>query len=180
MVLFRPTEFFNAIKAESGYREPVKFLIITSAVIGFLNFLTGLALESVLGPLTPNDFPIDPAVYAILAVPMTITGYVVGAFVSAALIHIVVRYFKGTGNYRDTFRASAYDSAPLMLNFIPIIGGLIGSTWSIIILTTGLKTLHNLTTTKAVLSWLIPPIVILIVASIIFLTLTYSIVSLTQ
>ncbi|MEM2974182.1 MAG: YIP1 family protein, partial [Candidatus Micrarchaeia archaeon] len=82
----------------------------------------------------------------------------------------------GKGDYGVQFGYYGMLMAPVIvinavLTFVPIVGGLVGllvALYALYLLTISIKEAHQLDTSKAVLAWLIPAIVISIVAMIIF------------
>jgi hypothetical protein len=85
---------------------------------------------------------------------------ILGSFIYAGIIHVIVKIFGGEGNYVDTYNIFAYSSLPaLVLSLIPFVGFL-GGIFSMIIMIFGISFLHNVSKGKAVLIVLMPLILL--------------------
>ncbi|MFH1294592.1 MAG: YIP1 family protein [Candidatus Aenigmatarchaeota archaeon] len=99
-----------------------------------------------------------------LGVGIAIAMYVmiiVGSFINAAFMHIFVYIVGGRKGYTSTFNAMAYASTPsLLLGWIPVVN-IITGIWALVLEVKGIRTLHEITTGKAILAILLPVIILL-------------------
>jgi hypothetical protein len=84
-----------------------------------------------------------------------IIGVILMFFVNALFVHIGILFFgKGNNNgFIRTFNAVTYALIPIFLiGWIPILGVIIGCIWGLYLTIVGLKKLHGLSTSRAILS----------------------------
>ena len=113
----------------------------------------------------------------ILVLLMCVIGYpIIGlicAFIGVGILHLVAGLFGGKGNYGTLFGYMGMYTAPLLiisgiLMIIPIVGGLVSlllGLYSLYLLTVAIRENYGLTTMKAVLVWIVPSIVVAILAT---------------
>lgn len=89
-------------------------------------------------------------------------GAAIGLFIFAAIAHLMVMLFVGNANsgYEATFRVVSYVSVTSLVNWIPIIGGLLALYG--LYLAVGIREMHATTTGRAALVVLLPIGVILL------------------
>lgn len=116
------------------------------------------------------------------AVLIFITGVVLVLVIQLFLIliwglwlHLFAYVAGARKNIMQTEKAVIYGSTPMLLiGWIPVIGSLIGGIWMIILQVIGLRELHEISTGKAVLAYLLALIVIFVIFMLIFGWLVYS------
>lgn len=169
--LFNPTATFNAVKTEAlgeAFKYFLILLLIFSIILAALTAILGTAFTSLLSPILP--IPLLGAAVAIVAVLILIFSIVVGiigAVISGLWFHIWVYLVGGRKGLTQTMKAVMYSYTPsLLLGWIPLIG-LISTIWSIIIMIIGFRELHELSTGRAILAWLISALVIGIIVAMI-------------
>lgn len=79
-------------------------------------------------------------------------GGAIGLFVLAAIVHLFVKPFVGNANsgYEATFRVVAYVSVTNLVNWIPILGGLL-ALYGLYLAVVGIREVHATTTGRAAL-----------------------------
>ena len=84
-------------------------------------------------------------------------GGAIGLFILAAIVHLFVMLFVGEGNsgFEATFRVVSYVSVTNLVNWIPIIGGLVGL-YGLYLAVVGIREMHSTTTGRAALVVLLP------------------------
>jgi hypothetical protein len=84
-------------------------------------------------------------------------GGTIGLFIFAAIAHLLVMLFVGEGNsgYESTFRVVSYVSVTSLVNWIPIIGGLL-ALYGLYLAIVGIKEMHSTTTGRAALVVVLP------------------------
>ncbi len=139
------------------------FLFYLTLLFAFSVFLTALIATGlvVFGPEMgiPNAaFPfIVPGVFL-----LSLGGGVVSLFIGAAITHIFVLFFKGTGGYLDTVRAACYSSVPTLLIGWTVIGALITPYWGMVIQIFGLHEFHGISKLGAVFAVFTPVVVFVV------------------
>jgi hypothetical protein len=105
------------------------------------------------------------AVWAIGMVLIAPIFVVIGVFIGAAILHLMLMIVGGAnGGFEATVRVVCYAQTALvcyaqtaqLAGIIPICGGLISLVWAIILYVFGLSTAHRTTQGKAVLAVLLP------------------------
>ncbi len=78
-------------------------------------------------------------------------------FVSAGMAHVLLAIFRGAHHgFGTTLRVFCYAYSPGIFGVIPILGGLVGSIWMVVLLVIGLREAHETTGWKAALAVLLP------------------------
>jgi len=138
-------------------------LILGSVVGGFLGKLAGAGIGAALG-----------FGFAVMLFIWVVIGSILSLLIGSAILLLFAKIFGGKGDYTlQTYLISLPMSALVLisgvLGWIPILGGIISfiaSIWYLYPLTIVLKQTHKYTTGKAVLTWLIPAIIITIIYAI--------------
>ncbi len=156
-VLLKPGEFFDNLEIKDSLWEPLSFyLTVTTAV------LAAIILIFLLFPSKPIQ-GLGMAGVLLLA-PIIMLGVIASLYIGAAIMHLVVLMFGGSGGFKATFNVLAYNAAPGIFSIIPLVGGLINGVWSIVIGVIGFKRVHGLSTLRAVFVYILIPIIIMVVA----------------
>jgi hypothetical protein len=154
-VLTKPSEAsFEAAKGHVNTVGTVVAVAISGAIAGFLSgrdngiggMVGGLVAGAILGPI----------------------GYYIGQ----AILWLIAKLFGGKGPLMLQADLLATFYAPItvvnaILGLIPFVGpvlGIVVTIYELVLLTFGLKVTHEYSTGKAVLTWLIPGIVVAIIA----------------
>ena len=163
MVLFAPGLFFSHL-ASGRIRRPLVFgwIVCTIAVFFFSMYLLWFLeqnpakIQAELFKVLP-DADVQSLLYTALA-GSPLFGLMSVVFWSL-LYHLgVVLTTQQNQGFKATFRATAYALAPLSLAFIPIIGFLLGSTWSLGLRIFALAHVHHMNPGRAVLAVMLPSI----------------------
>ncbi|MEN6341139.1 MAG: YIP1 family protein [Methanospirillum sp.] len=160
--ILRPVETYRAVRDETFGDAITYFVVlliinaILSAIVGFLGFsaigMPGGAIAGAGG--------VGAMIAALIgAVIFGIIGLIVGTI----LLHIGVVIMGGHGGIMQTFKAVVYGLTPYyLLGWIPIIGALAGI-WGLIIEILGIRELHDMTTGRAVIAWVISLVIVIII-----------------
>lgn len=144
--LFSPTSAFKK-EEKTDLGKAIKYLAIILIPISVMIALIGVIIPSAI----PIPIMLDPTtMFFTMLVGIYVVGWV-GAIVGGAILHIFAYLFGARKGLNQTIKAGIFAMTPtFLLGWIPVIGFLF-SLWSIVLLVIGLKTLHNITTGKAVL-----------------------------
>ena len=157
-VVTGPAEFFSSIPKRGNYLAPLILALVCveiSTILGGLLRLVlrteaagGIRFEGV-GPYGLGAFLAD-----VLLAPI---GGAIGLFLLAAIAHLFVMLFVGEANsgYEATFRVVSYVSVTSLVNWIPLIGGLV-ALYGLYLAVVGIREMHSTTTGKAALVVLLP------------------------
>jgi hypothetical protein len=133
-VVTEPHAFIAGLPEAGGLGEPLTFLAAVAAVNALGVAIVGGGVAGLL------------AAFVLL---------IVGDVLLAALAVIVAQnLFDGRGGFEPTFRVLAYAAAPLVVAWIPILGGL-AVVYAAYIAVRGLERVQRVDTTRAVLTVLI-------------------------
>jgi hypothetical protein len=187
-----PSATFDSVKGEgwgTSYGFYAKLLVIfailftivlaavglwlLSMFFGFAaSFLTafGVPAESISGVMTAEG--LAGMFLGIMAVAMLISiivGGLIGILVGSGWMHIWVWLCGGRKGVGQTIKAMTYGSTPsLLLGWIPFIG-FIFAIWSMVVSIIGIRQLHEISTGRAVLAYLLGAIIIPLIIAVIIL-----------
>ena len=134
-VITDPANFYRAMPAAGGYREPMIFGLVMAALAGAV-----FAVLSIIG-LTGAGFA---GVAAILLAPI---GTLLGSFIAAAALFVVWKLMGSPKDYQTAYRCVAYSYAILpvlaLLSIIPYLGTFVRVAWSTWLMVTASVTVHG-------------------------------------
>jgi hypothetical protein len=167
-VVARPAEFFAGMPRRGNYVAPLVFALICIEVSTVLGGLLRLAWSTqAVGGLRYQgaSYNVGSFVADVILSPI---GAAIGLFVFAAIAHLLVMLFVGSGNsgYEATFRVVCYVSVTSLVNWIPVIGGLL-ALYGLYLAVVGIREAHATTTGRAALVVLLPIGVILLLVLIV-------------
>jgi hypothetical protein len=156
-VVARPAEFFSRIPRHGNYLAPLVFALICIEISTILGGLLRLAWRAeLMGGVRFQGIGYNFGSF-IADVILTPIGATIGLFIFAAIAHLLVMLFVGEGNsgYEATFRVVCYVSVTSLVNWIPIIGGLL-ALYGLYLAVVGIREMHSTTTGRAALVVLLP------------------------
>lgn len=166
-VVTRPVPFFNGLRKQGDFINPLVFALICSVVnavlSGIISFFTALGTDAGVGTAIGGLFS------AIILTPIFTA---IGLFIFGAIFHLLVMLFVKPSNagFEATFRVGAYASVTQLVSWasgIPILGIIVGLAvlaYSVFLGIVGIREMHSTTTGRAALIVLIPVAVILLLA----------------
>ena len=172
-VLASPSRFYNSVKAETGFKAPMVYLLVMSAVSVVLSMvysytgLPGSTASSVSGVLA--------------GIPLAWISGIVATFIIAAVFHIFVYLLGGKNGFLQTFKSDVYGSTPTyLLGWIPYVNIAVGIYALFYLIPKGISIQHNMSMGRAILAILLPVVIIVLVifllAAALLMTLFSSIV----
>lgn len=182
LILFKPDKFFSTLK-EKTIQDALLYYIILLAFNVIMSYLMFLAFGDFFTKIILNMFELIPLQFIRESVSAGhfILGYIFGiifSFVIAAILFVWLLIFGGKKGYTKAYQLYIYSETPsLLLKWIPFLG-FFAWIYDLILLIIGTKKIYNFSTTKAVLIYVIPLILIsifvlfLLAASILFLRTT--------
>ncbi len=162
-VVTTPAEFFSSIPRRGNFLAPLIFALICIEISTILGGLIRLAWQ----PEAVGGFRFEAEQYGfgsfVASVILAPIGGAIGLFIVAGIAHLLVMLFVGAGNsgFESTFRVVSYVSVTNLVNWIPLIGGLV-ALYGLYLAVVGIREVHQTTTGKAALVVLLPFVVILL------------------
>lgn len=180
MVLFSPKLFFSEY-----YDVDLKRSFIFGLFIGSIGSMFSLfwqllimakKIPSFLSLLQESPIgSIDLIIFlGFLFIPIMV---LTGILIYSLFIHIFL-FIMGAGRrgLEKTFVVICYSQAPKILSIIPMLGGIVGFIWRIIIQIIGLKYVHNTTYLRVIIAFIIP-IFILFICIMAIMSILFHIIS---
>ena len=99
---------------------------------------------------------------------------VIGLFIGAAITHIFILFFDGTGGYLETVRAACYSMVPTLLIGWTIIGAIATPYWGMAIQVFALHEFHEISKLKAVFAVFIPIVVFVVLYYMFIIAMLFS------
>lgn len=163
-VLFSPTVFFRGVK-DTALKEALIFGILT----GSMGFMFSLFWEflflsqdgSYITKLFPqitsiNDFFMG----MIICSPLIV---LISALIRALVVNASLSILGGASRgFEGTFKVMLYSNAASVFSLVPYIGGIIVFIWSLAIIVTGIREIHETSNGKAVSALILPVIILFI------------------
>ena len=93
-------------------------------------------------------------------------------FLTSGILHLLLLVVRGEKNgFEATFRVISYSQATQVLGLIPVIGGLIGSFWLLIIQIIGIREIHNTSYLRVIIAFSIPLVLIFLLVMTVLISL---------
>lgn len=166
-ILFNPSNFFLKLKEKNVQNALIFYVILLAfnVVLGYLFTLAfGLSYLKWVYGLFNLNLPL-PQYNVLSLLPAIIIGYIFSvalSFVISGILFLWLYLFKARKGYEKTYQLYVYSETPnLLLKWLPFLGFL-SWIYSFVLLIIGTKRIYNFSTTKAVLIYLIPLILIII------------------
>jgi hypothetical protein len=164
MVLTKPAEAFQIMRAEGNFVDPLIYAVIGGSVGFMVYFLFTLAFGS-FGMMGGHHNPLGAMfgagigmIFMIILCPIFVA---LSVFIGSAIIHVCLMLVGGAKkSFETTFRVVCFASGstqPLLI--IPFCGGLISGIWGIVAECIGLARAHETDVGRAVLAILLPLVV---------------------
>jgi hypothetical protein len=167
-VLLHPREFFTQMPVSGGVGSPLLYAVILGYLGLVATTLYGLVFNSLIGPslhrFGPRTADLErlQALFEgwVGAVAQLVTGplwIVVGAFVGAGILHVILLVLGGaTRDFEATFRVVCYGHALNILAVLPFCGTFLAVGWWIVTATIGISVVHRTSTLTALCAVLLP------------------------
>ena len=130
-VFLYPMPFFEGMKRDGGFRNPLIFL----------------ACCVIIHALLAGLFHKNPSLIA----HNLALGIVTPFLTAGALFFFITSVFKVSGTYEAAFRVNAYSAVAAMLSWIPVVG-LLFQFYSLYLIVVGLSCVFSIKTSRAVLA----------------------------
>lgn len=151
----------RAVKLEEGVYEEIgnddSATVQAMVVVGIAALISGLG--TLIGP---GRFSIGGWIFG------AILSATIGLAIGAGILFVISRLFKAQGGYIQLFRSLGYAYAPTALGIIPVVGGLVGGIWSVILAIRAVKETQSVSQGAAIAIVLIPVAILVILAFLAF------------
>lgn len=159
--LTKPKETFKKEKKNASLSEALKNIGLAGLIAGVIQAIAVLALSASL-------FSVVFAAASIILMPIV---SIVAMFIGSGVLYLLAKVFGGKGDFNtQTYLFSLYQ-APIILiaslvSFIPFAGTIIVfviELYALYLLTFALKETHNYSTGRAVATWLVPMVILIVI-----------------
>ena len=168
--ILKAKETYAAEKTNANWRDALINLSVIPIIAGLLLGIAVAFLGTFLSMIPGLEALKTLGVLAIIVLPIVfVIAAWIGSIIGAAILNFIAKLLGGQGNFLQLFYIISLCTPllsviTLVLNVIPVVGGLIGLILDLYFMTLAIKEVHQLTTGKAVLTWLVLVIIAIIVA----------------
>ncbi len=179
-IIVEPAQFYKKLPSTVKYKEPSIFflkisalllaiwyviiLLFATVIVSFLHLLNVPILDKL------ASFGIGFILLILIASYPLLLFFNWGMlFVGTAITHLFVLLFGGKKKYVETYKVTAYASAPLIFSFIPL-AGYIATIYTVVLQIIGIRVRHSLTLGKSIAAVLIPGGILLTIYLIFLIT----------
>lgn len=184
VLLSDPVTFFKDLKSEKGVSTAFFYLngmvavsLILGAITSFImgNFFTDWLSTITNVPLLGTDTANPNLLFLVIGLIVMFIMQILGSFVCTGVLHVWALLFGGKAKYAKSYQLYVYAKAPqLLFSWIPVVG-VVAWIYSLILLIIGTQHVHDIKKSTAVLMFVIPFAVILVLA-LVFLALAIAII----
>jgi ribosomal protein S27E len=152
-----PDAFFRGLDPKGSAGSAFLFGCICAAIGAIIGAtLNALIMTAMGGASHPRSFHL-PGMTGVAAVIAAIVFVPIGTILRMLFIHLCVMIFGANrSGLTGTIRGIGYSQAPMLINAIPYVGGLVAWVWTIVLSVYALREVHGMTTGKAILIMLLP------------------------
>ncbi len=165
--LVRPVETFRAARDETLTDAGIYYfvvLVISALLHAIVAFLGISAADT--GSTGLNLGMSGGVGSFVTALIIAFVGGLISLLLWSIFLHIGAKVAGGRGDFADSFKSTVYSQTPaLLLGWIPMIGFIFGL-WSIVLLFLGVRELHEVDTTKAIIAVVVALVLFLIVVAV--------------
>jgi hypothetical protein len=162
-----PTAAFAEARRQGDLVSPIAYAVLVGWVGIVGQRLWGLVIGTSVLDLLPSQAREGAALgFALsgvgLAVALIVAPIVllVGLLVGGGILHLFLLLFgatrESTSGFEGTLRVVAWSTTAHLAQFVPLVGGLLGVVWSVILLTLGIVSFHRTTSGRALAAVLTP------------------------
>lgn len=170
--LFSFDQGFGVYQHES-FKDAFVFYLILLFAFSVLLSIVIFAGAIVFGPML--DIPKTDLLFIIPGVfAFSIVGGIISLFIGAAITHIFILFFHGTGGYSETVRAACYSMIPTLVIGWTVIGAFVTPYWGMAIQVFALRDFHSISKLQAVLAVFIPVVVFVVCYYLFIIALLFS------
>lgn len=160
--MFNPSETFNRAKPDTlgdAFKYFIVFLIIYAILYSVVFSVFFAAMMSLFGPMFEPMMPFIGGAFgaglAVVLFIMMLVFSIIGIFIIGLWLHLWVYLVGGRRGVVQTIKALMYGVTPsFVLGWIPVIG-IIAGIWSIVVEIIGIRQLHEISTGKAVVAYIL-------------------------
>jgi hypothetical protein len=162
-----PSEAFARMPAVGGIGQPLFFAIVVGWIGIAISAVWSLLFGGIALPFLDSDQL--GAVGALLGMSTAMTIMMVvlapffvllAVFIQAAILHLMLMLVGGANSgFEATTRVCSYAQVSQLAQAVPFCGGILSLVWSLILLITGLATVHNTSRGKAALAVVLPVVI---------------------
>ncbi|MDD5474164.1 MAG: YIP1 family protein [Candidatus Methanoperedens sp.] len=170
--LLEPKKTYVASKEDTltdAMRYYIIIAVVFSALFAFMSSLASSLFSSMMGSkqfgmmFTPGA-EVEEA--TLLFARSLILG-VMGIFLLGCILHIFVYLMGGRRGNKQTIKAVMYAATPgLLFGWSPFIYS-IAALWSLVLVILGIRELHEITTARAIMTLVIPIIILFVIAAVV-------------
>ncbi len=156
-VILSPSTFFSGLSGTEGFQKPIIFVIINTVI----SFILALLVSVV----TTGKSQI---LLGLLGLVVIIPLVIIILFIVAAILHLIAKIFGGKARFTGSFQVLSYTTSLAPFSVIPILNFLVPF-YQIYVLVVGFKKVHQYSTLRAVITILLPTLVLVLIAGTILL-----------
>lgn len=162
-VISSPADFFSRMDTTGELNKAYVFALISMLILGAGIFLglSGGWIRKWNAPLMPTTFSLLDLILFLLFWAIVFSAVI---FIQAGILNICAKLLLGKGSYNGTFKVIAYAGSVNVFGWMPVINVLAGL-YSLYLTVIGLKRVHGFSTGKAVLTILLPGLLVLAIAA---------------
>ncbi len=164
--LFSPDPFWRSVRPDGSLWDALSFGWITTAVYVVLaspltwlqfHFQTRSALEAPgMEPQLRQLFELfgDPRwLFGLMGVGLVL--YPLGFIISAAFLHVALLIFGGAkSGFTATARVIGYSTGPMIVGWVPCLGGIVGPVYNLVLEIWGLARIHRTDVWRPIVAYL--------------------------
>jgi len=158
--MFGAGRFFASLSPEPRLSRPLLYAVLVGSIGIISGSFWGYILErsdlfsTLFERAGGMDMDITITAVLILAAPLLAAFQ---QFIFSGILHLCLIFIGGNrSGYHATFSVVAFSASTQVLSIFPFVGSVLGSAWNVVLIVIGLRTMHRISTLRAVIAILLP------------------------
>lgn len=150
-------------KDESATGMTVVLVAVVSLVVAVIGYFMSMFVLGALGSAFGLPGLGAAAGMGIIQVVFAPIGAIIGLFIMTGIFFLSCLVLGGKGKYMEMFRPLGHAYVLQLISWIPIVSFVV-AIWNIVVMVKVFKVVHQFTTGRAFVAWLIPVLVLMVFA----------------
>jgi hypothetical protein len=157
---FDPGSFFRLIPRHGGTGAAFLYCLVVGMLVAGASLFWSTVGPGAMGQDPVAELGVEVApLTSFLLTPLILA---IGLAISAGITHVMLLIVRGaTEGIGTTTRVLCYAYSPVILGVIPVIGGLVGVVWMLVVAVIGLGAAHQVPTWKPALAVILPFLILM-------------------
>lgn len=165
-----PGATFDQTRRSGDLASPLLFAVLLSTVAAVIGQIWAMLIGTSFLSMLPAEMReglgvlmVSSGAGLVMSIVMVPIVTVIGVFIGSAILHLMLLLVGGTesstAGFEGSLRVVCYSGVGQLGRIVPVLGGLIATVWTVVLLVIGLTRLHGTSEGKAIAAVLLPLVI---------------------